>query len=608
MHHFSLEVIKAGILLDTISITKPLLKFGRHPDSDIVLDHTSCSRNHANLEEKKDDKTKKICLFITDCGSTHGTFLNKTRLESNKPFQLENGFHIQFGESSRSFVVCCKSVEIQKDNILTINENIKSSSTDTVLGTEYEEDETEEYLQDDDDNIGLSMLHGKVIKGKKNKSNKLSWFDDLDATQLNEKEQILFDRILSLRMKSDNFSLEIERIRSKEDPYGGRSLTEGQMKQIAKNESAIDSYQERIVSDLDSLKKKLIDRQSNLISGIEKTKQGKGEQGESRNSGQKRAREEDIDDSNSLLHDAVARDEKINSKGLLDLSNSRITPSFRIRTLGTAAAEMSKKGSTMHTKSATSSGLVETAESLKIKLKEIVKAIEALENEAKETEIVNDGKEHREPQTDEDPLDAFMSTMTSIQCQQTEALSVKRNEQLLLLRREEARVRDLLNFATSSSLVLKSVSENAVSENAVSENEIHSHSAEKSNIDAVLEQRDINLKATSESEREQKDNTVIGPQVAPHHNKKGSTTSGLASAISLFQTHSMPPPPPRPAKSVVNVQLQEQQQQQQHQHRQQQQQHQQQDGIELEDGITAKVSLPMSLLSGVGFTKSSSGR
>jgi pSer/pThr/pTyr-binding forkhead associated (FHA) protein len=587
MISYSLEVIKGGILLDTIFITKQLLKFGRHPESDIVLDHTSCSRNHAKLEENKDEKTKEIYLFLTDCGSTHGTFLNKTRIESHKPIQLENGFHIQFGESSRSFVVC-KSIEIQKDDdIMDVNDNVKSNSNNNVLGTEDEEDETEEdFLQDDDDddddNIGLSMLHGKVIKGKKNQNKKLSWFDDLDATQLNEKEQIFFDRILSLRIKSDNLNLEIERIRSKEDTFGGRSLTEGQMKQIAKNEAAIESYQERIVKDLDSLKKKLLDRQSNLISGgIEKTKQGKGELGENHKKCQKRVREDDIDDSNSLLHDAVARDEKINSMRLLDSSSSRITPSFSIRTLGTAS-EMSKKGSITHNKSATSSGLVETAESLKSKLKEIQKAIEALENEAKDAaDIVNDVKERREVQVDEDPLDAFMLRMTSVQCQQAEALSVKRNEQLLLLRREEARVRDLLKFATSSSLVLKSVSEN----------EIHSH-LETSNIDAGFDQRDINLK---ERDLDHKEFTIIGPQmeVASLHTKKGSTTSGLASSISLFQTHSMPPPPPRPRpESIVNLQLQEQQQRQQSQV-----------GIEVEDEITAKVSLPLSLLSGVGFAK-----
>jgi hypothetical protein len=369
-------------------------------------------------------------------------------------------------------------------------------------------------------------------------------------------------------------NIEIERIRSKEDTFGGRSLTEGQMKQIAKNESSIESYQERIVNDLDSLKKKLIDRQSNLFSGgIETTKQGRGELGENLKKGQKRAREEDIDDSNSLLHDAVARDEKINSIRLLDSSSSRITPSFSIRTLG-VASDMSKKGSITHNKSVPTSGLVETGESLKSKLKEIEKAIETLENEAKDaTDLVNDVKERREVQTDEDPLDAFMLSMTSVQCQQAEALSVKRNEQILLLRREEARVRDLLSFATSSSLILKSVSEN----------EINSH-LETSNIDAGLEQRDIILK---ERDLDPKQSTIIGPT------KKGSTTSGLASAISLFQSYSMPPPPPRPrSESIVNVQLQQLQQQQQSQV-----------GIEVGDGITAKVSLPLSLLSGVGFAK-----
>eukprot|EP00118_Oscarella_pearsei_P003968 m.16470 g.16470 ORF g.16470 m.16470 type:complete len:170 (+) comp26959_c0_seq1:44-553(+) len=93
---FSLEVIKSGTLLETITLTsKSFFVFGRLPDCDVTLDHPSISRHHAILQYKgqeelsSDGKTQTSDaspsgFYLYDLGSTHGAKVNKaTDLLSN---------------------------------------------------------------------------------------------------------------------------------------------------------------------------------------------------------------------------------------------------------------------------------------------------------------------------------------------------------------------------------------------------------------------------------------------------------------------------------------------------------------------------------------------
>lgn len=54
--------------------------FGRLPDMDVVLDHPTSSRLHAVIQFRAEDGAP----FLFDPGSTHGTFLNKHRLEGGQ--------------------------------------------------------------------------------------------------------------------------------------------------------------------------------------------------------------------------------------------------------------------------------------------------------------------------------------------------------------------------------------------------------------------------------------------------------------------------------------------------------------------------------------------
>jgi pSer/pThr/pTyr-binding forkhead associated (FHA) protein len=77
---YGLEVIKSGTLIEERPITDtPYVTFGRSPTTDILLEHPTASRLHAVLQFRGKDGA----AFLIDCGSTHGTFINKQRVNPN---------------------------------------------------------------------------------------------------------------------------------------------------------------------------------------------------------------------------------------------------------------------------------------------------------------------------------------------------------------------------------------------------------------------------------------------------------------------------------------------------------------------------------------------
>ena len=70
-------------------ITKNLIKIGREPDNDIVVDSAGLSRNHAKIEEIDGN------YILSDLDSTNGTFLNKKKI---KQVKLKNTDEIIVGK------------------------------------------------------------------------------------------------------------------------------------------------------------------------------------------------------------------------------------------------------------------------------------------------------------------------------------------------------------------------------------------------------------------------------------------------------------------------------------------------------------------------------
>jgi pSer/pThr/pTyr-binding forkhead associated (FHA) protein len=66
---------------------------GRDRSCDIVLENSMVSKRHALIQKIKDD------YFITDLGSTNGTFINKDPVPEGKYIKTEPGDRIKIGKT-----------------------------------------------------------------------------------------------------------------------------------------------------------------------------------------------------------------------------------------------------------------------------------------------------------------------------------------------------------------------------------------------------------------------------------------------------------------------------------------------------------------------------
>ena len=102
----SLDVVKTGTIVDTVALPRAqsFCTFGRSEGADILLEHPSSSRLHAVLQFRGRE------VYLVDCGSTHGTFLNNAALEARKYYAVHVGAQFRFGQSSRSYIFSAPEV------------------------------------------------------------------------------------------------------------------------------------------------------------------------------------------------------------------------------------------------------------------------------------------------------------------------------------------------------------------------------------------------------------------------------------------------------------------------------------------------------------------
>ena len=125
-YQYTLEVIRNGAIIDYVALSqRAYTVFGRSPDSDVVLEHPTISRYHAIIQYKSEyEHGQPAGLYLYDCGSTHGTFINKKRLESKVYIRLKVGYLIKFGQSTRLYIVQGDSSAEQESNISGTGDDI----------------------------------------------------------------------------------------------------------------------------------------------------------------------------------------------------------------------------------------------------------------------------------------------------------------------------------------------------------------------------------------------------------------------------------------------------------------------------------------------------
>lgn len=80
-----------GVVVQTVTLSMPVLSIGRTPESGLMLDNHSISRRHAELRQGPQGMT------LTDLGSANGTFIGEQRLLPNQPHLLTDGASFRIG-------------------------------------------------------------------------------------------------------------------------------------------------------------------------------------------------------------------------------------------------------------------------------------------------------------------------------------------------------------------------------------------------------------------------------------------------------------------------------------------------------------------------------
>ncbi|GAX81620.1 hypothetical protein CEUSTIGMA_g9048.t1 [Chlamydomonas eustigma] len=242
---YTLEVLRNGTQVDSREVwSKDHFTFGRSTDCDIVVEHPSASRLHAVIQYNGD--TKEACLW--DCGSTHGTFLNKARIRSQVYVPMPVGSTFKLGQSTRIYV-------FNGPQELMPEEGLSKQQRRQLANLEYAKK-----MQEKDKKVAAAQMAAAV-------TGEMSWgmqedavldLDDLlvldwraytgSGNSLNDKQQKLAERIRSREYKMANLRKEIDRIQAKEKMEGG--LTQGQASAVVRNEQVIEKLTDE-VEDLD---------------------------------------------------------------------------------------------------------------------------------------------------------------------------------------------------------------------------------------------------------------------------------------------------------------------------------------------------------------------
>lgn len=99
---------------------------GRSPHSDLVVPHESVSRQHCRIEEIEGS------FFITDLGSSNGTFIDGERLKTNLKTSFKSSSQLKLGKVEAGLVKSQAASEIPQDKIISSQVSGKGNYTATV--------------------------------------------------------------------------------------------------------------------------------------------------------------------------------------------------------------------------------------------------------------------------------------------------------------------------------------------------------------------------------------------------------------------------------------------------------------------------------------------
>jgi len=122
---YFLEELKSGVMLSTIQLeNRSFHCFGRLDNCHVTMAHPTISRFHAVLQYRStfsaNDENRGFYLY--DLGSTHGTFLNRLRINPKTYVKVHVGHLISFGSSTRMYLLQGPPDDEEKESEFTVSE------------------------------------------------------------------------------------------------------------------------------------------------------------------------------------------------------------------------------------------------------------------------------------------------------------------------------------------------------------------------------------------------------------------------------------------------------------------------------------------------------
>eukprot|EP00644_Phytophthora_capsici_P000534 jgi/Phyca11/503821/fgenesh2_kg.PHYCAscaffold_4_\ len=256
-----LEVIKGGVVVETLSLPRTsdrsYVVVGRMETvCDLALAHPSISRVHAALQFDEQG-----ALFLYDLRSTHGCFVNKKRVLSEEFERLHIGDVLVFGESTRLYAVCgppeLLPAEYESLNLAKFREKLEKKR-EILEKKKQEEDrgaswgfgqDAEEEESDEEDQVKEEDNLPDYLRNLKEDNE--PYKSSVSQTQVNERDQRLYQQLQTRIRKMENLKLEKSRILAKQNQLEG--LSEGQQRTLERNEQRIDA----LMKEIDDLERRI---------------------------------------------------------------------------------------------------------------------------------------------------------------------------------------------------------------------------------------------------------------------------------------------------------------------------------------------------------------
>ena len=284
--NFNLEVLKNGTLLENIVLSgKDHFVVGRQPDAcDITLEHPSISRVHAILQYRNDG-----ALMILDMKSAHGTFVNKEAMTEGVYQRLYIGDFVKFGASSRSYIVggpeSHRLAEYDSTNMrvyrqklaerTSVAEEKKKREEELGVGWGFAEDAVN-YEDDEDGEEEGEELPDYVTKDPNYQRIYGEKFSaSVSSSEVNEKDNALYDKIRKKEKKIQNMQEEIKRIYMKEGKQD-EGLTDGQRAAVERNDKRIEVLMAEVEALVGTLRGKNSQREGTAKKSTEQSAVSKG--------------------------------------------------------------------------------------------------------------------------------------------------------------------------------------------------------------------------------------------------------------------------------------------------------------------------------------------